>query len=129
LIKTDKPERSTRHWSRWSHKVTDTFCNCTEDRREFVRLKRVCTPVAAHRRWFPKGVINTVSWLSPAAYAENLRGGAKFRHNRVTSQINFRRSAEDTTILGWSRDMPPGKFCKITPKNTHFYAFWKQVLV
>ena len=26
--------------------------------------------------------------------------GAKFRHNRVTSQINFRGSAEGTTILG-----------------------------
>jgi len=24
--------------------------------------------------------------------------------------------------------MAPGKFCKITPKNTHFCAFWKQVL-
>jgi len=24
--------------------------------------------------------------------------------------------------------MPPGKFCKITPKNTNFCAFWKQVL-
>jgi len=24
--------------------------------------------------------------------------------------------------------MPPEKFCKITPKNTHFCAFWKQVL-
>jgi len=23
--------------------------------------------------------------------------------------------------------MPPGKFCKISPKNTHFCAFWKQV--
>jgi len=34
------------------------------------------------------------------AYAENFRGGAKFRHNRVTSQINFRGSAESTTILG-----------------------------
>jgi len=22
----------------------------------------------------------------------------------------------------------PGKFCKITPKNTHFRVFWKQVL-
>jgi len=21
--------------------------------------------------------------------------------------------------------MPPGKFCKITPKNTHFCTFWK----
>jgi len=24
--------------------------------------------------------------------------------------------------------MPPGKFYKIAPKNTHFCAFWKQVL-
>jgi len=35
----------------------------------------------------------------PVEYAENFRGGAKFRHNRVTSQINFRVSAEGTTIL------------------------------
>ena len=73
------------------------------------------------------------------AYAENFRGGAiprgdnhLWRHtiydNHVTSQINFRGSAEDTTILGGSGDMPPGKFCKIAPKNTHFCAFWKQVL-
>jgi len=40
-------------------------------------------------------------------------GGAKFRHNRVTSQINFR-----TTIVEGSGSMPPGKFGKITPKNT-----------
>jgi len=57
------------------------------------------------------------------------RGWSKFRHNRVTSQINFRGSAEGRTILGESGGMPPGKFCKITPKNTHFCAFWKQVLV
>jgi len=62
------------------------------------------------------------------AYAENFREGAKFHHNRVTSHINFRGSAEDTTILGGSGGMPPGKFCKITPKNTHLCAFWKQVL-
>jgi len=60
-------------------------------------------------------------------------GGASFativrRHNRVTSQINFRGSAEGMTILGGSGGMPPEKFCKITPKNTHFCAFWKQVL-
>jgi len=29
LIKT---ELSTRHWSRQNHSVTDTFCNCIEDR-------------------------------------------------------------------------------------------------
>jgi len=32
LIKTDKTERSTRHWSRRNHRVTDSFCNCIEDR-------------------------------------------------------------------------------------------------
>jgi len=55
--------------------------------------------------------------------------GAKFRHNCVTSQINFRGSAEGTTIVRGSGGMSPGKVCKITPKNTHFCAFWKQVLV
>jgi len=39
-------------------------------------------------------------------------GLAKFRHNRVTSQINFKGSAEGTTIQG-VRGMSPGKFCKI----------------
>jgi len=29
LIKT---ERSTRHWSRQNHRVTDILCNCVEDR-------------------------------------------------------------------------------------------------
>jgi len=33
-------------------------------------------------------------------------GGAKFRHNRVTSQINFRGSAEGTTNLGGPRPCP-----------------------
>jgi len=32
LIKTDNTERSTRHWSRRNHRVTDTFGNCIEDR-------------------------------------------------------------------------------------------------
>jgi len=35
-------------------------------------------------------------------------GGAKFRHNRMTSQINFRGIAVGTTILGvWGH--APGK--------------------
>jgi len=63
------------------------------------------------------------------AYAENFRGGAKCHHNCVTSPINFRGSAKGTTILRGSGSMPPRKFCKITLKNTHFCAFWKQVLV
>jgi len=29
-----------------------------------IMMKRVCTPVAAHRRWLSKSVIDTVSWLS-----------------------------------------------------------------
>jgi len=30
--KTDKTECSARHWSQRNHRVTDTFCNCIEDR-------------------------------------------------------------------------------------------------
>jgi len=30
-------------------------------------MKRVCTPVAAHRRCLSKGVTDTVSWLSQTA--------------------------------------------------------------
>jgi len=62
------------------------------------------------------------------AYAENFQGGAKIRLNPVTSQINFSGSAECTTILGGTGGMPPGKFCKITTKNTHVCEFWKHVL-
>ena len=64
----------------------------------------------------------------PPQYTEISEGRASYRHNHVTSQINFRGSAEGMAILGGSGCMPPGKFCKITPKNTHFCAFWKQVL-
>ena len=46
--------------------------------------------------------------LEKVAYAENFRGGGSF-----------------VTIL-WRHK---SKFCKITPKNTHFCAFWKQILV
>jgi len=55
-------------------------------------------------------------------------GGASFRHNRVTSQINFQGRAEGRPFQGGPGSMAPGKFCKITLKNTHFCAFWKQVL-
>jgi len=30
--KTDNTERSTKLWSRRNHRVTDTYCNCIEDR-------------------------------------------------------------------------------------------------
>jgi len=53
------------------------------------------------------------------AYAENFRGWAKFRHNRVTSQINFRESAEGMTILG-APGAHPGK---ILQNYTSKYPF------
>ena len=52
---------------------------------------------------------------------QKISEGAKFRHNRVTSQINFRGCAEGTTILGGPGACPR--------ENTHFCAFWKQVWV
>jgi len=63
-------------------------------------------------------------WQS-VAYAENFQGAGKFRDNCMTSQTNFRGSAAGTTILGGPGACPPEKFCKITPKNTHFCTFWK----
>ena len=46
------------------------------------------------------------------AYAESFRGGPKFWHNRVTSQINL-GSAESTIIIGWSGGMPQKNFAKL----------------
>jgi len=40
-------------------------------------------------------------------------GGAKFCHNRVTSQINFRGSAEGTTILEGPSTCPQEHFAKL----------------
>jgi len=49
-------------------------------------------------------------WMLAVAYAENFRGEAQvFRHSRVTSQINFRGSAEGTTISKEVRGRAPGK--------------------
>jgi len=63
------------------------------------------------------------------AYAENFRGGVQISSQCVTSQINFRGSAEGKTIIAGSGGMPPGKVCKTASKSTHFCAFWKQDLV
>ena len=52
--------------------------------------------------------------LLSVAYADNFRG-----------KFHLGESAEGKTILGGAGVMPPGKFCKITPKYTHFCAFWK----
>ena len=45
----------------------------------------------------------------------------------VTNQLygECRRHNHSGVVRGHA----PEKFCKITPKNTHFGAFWKQVLV
>jgi len=57
--------------------------------------------------------------------------GAKFRHNRVTSQINFRGSAEGTTILGGPGTCPRENFAKLHLKyaflcilEANFKQFW-----
>jgi len=47
-------------------------------------------------------------------------GGSSFRHNRVTSQSNFRGSAEGTTILGGSGGMPQEYFAKLHLKIRFF---------
>jgi len=44
----------------------------------------------------------------------------------VTNQLKGRCQRSDH--CRGSGGMPPGKFCKSTPKNTHFCAFRKQVL-
>ena len=44
------------------------------------------------------------------------RGGPEFRNDRMTSQINFMKSAKGTTILGWSGDMPRKHFAKLHQK-------------
>jgi len=41
---------------------------------------------------------------------------AKFRHNRVTSQINFRGSSDDTTILGVTKAYPWENLAKLHVK-------------
>jgi len=64
--------------------------------------------------------------MQAVAHAEIFWGGAKFCHK--SCEINFRGSAEGTTILEESGGMLSGEYCKITPKNTHFCAFWKQDL-
>ena len=54
--------------------------------------------------------------------------GASFRHNRVTSKINFRGSAEGTTILGGSGAYPQENFAKLDLKIRIFVhsgsKFW-----
>jgi len=44
---------------------------------------------------------------------QKISEGAKFRHSRVTSQINFRGSAEGTTILGGPGACPRKNLAKL----------------
>ena len=48
------------------------------------------------------------------------RGRPSFRHNRVTSQINFRESAKGTTILGGPGACPRENFGKLNLKMRIF---------
>jgi len=69
--------------------------------------------------------ISICSEQQSVAYAENFRGGGQVSSQScdVTNQLR----EVPKTILWGSGGMPPGKFCKIAPKNT-LCAFWKQVL-
>jgi len=66
--------------------------------------------------------------IPAVAYAENFRGGGQVSSQScdVTNQLQgkCRRHDHSRGVRGHT----PGKFCKTTPKNTHFCAFWKQVL-
>ena len=57
------------------------------------------------------------------------RGGSKVSSQScdVTNQLywEYRRHNHSKVVRGHA----PGKFFEITPKNTHFRVFWKQVLV
>jgi len=64
-----------------------------------------------------------VGYVSVSGVRRKFPKGAKFRPNRVTSQINFRGNAEGTTILGGSGGIPPGKFCKLHLKLRIFVHF------
>jgi len=61
------------------------------------------------------GVLGFTRHLRAVAYAENSRGASKFRHNRVTSQINFR-----TTIVGGSGACPRENFAKLHQKYANY---------
>jgi len=50
-------------------------------------------------------------------------GGTKFCHNRALGEVPKARTFSGV------RGLTPKKFSKITPKNTHFCALWKQVLL
>ena len=63
--------------------------------------------------------------MEAVAYEESFRGGPKFRHNRVTSQINFMRSAKGTKNqnLGRTpntRDKPALLLLKLLGFALHF---------
>jgi len=60
--------------------------------------------------------ISICSEQQSVAYAENFRGGGQVSSQScdVTNQLR----EVPKTILWGSGGMPPGKFCKIAPKNT-----------
>ena len=45
---------------------------------------------------FGESIATFLAMLETVAYAESFRGGPKFCHNRVTSQINLKGSATGT---------------------------------
>ena len=76
------------------------------------------------RRHYHKKVVK-----GAVAYAESYREGAKVSSQScdVTNQLYGECPRHDHSRV--VRRNAPEKFCKIIPKNAHFRAFWKQVLV
>ena len=58
-------------------------------------------------------IVVAVSILTANGVRRKYPGWGKFRHNRVTSQINFRGSAEGTTIIGGPGAYPWENFAKL----------------
>jgi len=96
--------------------------NCFEGAsRRNDRNRRCCKGEA--RKGDPRPLQRRLQWTAPLNPSNRIittsgvrrqfpRGG-KFRHNRVTSQINFRGSAEGTTILGGPGACPRENLAKL----------------
>ena len=75
---------------------------------DYIGFTPSCPPPAFYKKIAPM-IIKPMQWRTQKISD----GGSKFRHNRVTSQINFRGSAESTTIQGGPGACPQENFAKL----------------
>jgi len=92
-------------------------------------MQRIADDLSAWRLRLSTAKTTCTSFHLNSGQLRKFPRGAKFCHNNVMSQSNFKRSAEDTTILGWSGGMPREIFSKLHLKIRICCAFWKEVLV